>query len=147
MKDHGQGQILPGHWSLEIEQYLWEMHLILVIHETKFVSFLLMLYTWLSLQELMHDDVIKWKHFPHYWPFVQGIHWSPVNSPHKDQWCRALMFSLIWAWINGWVNNREAGDLRRHCAHYDVIVIVLTIKLSVPPGLPIQGSLWGPCID
>ena len=22
----------------------------------------------------MHDDVIKWKHFPHYWPFIRGIH-------------------------------------------------------------------------
>ena len=33
-----------------------------------------------------HDDVIKWKHFPRYWPFVQGIHRSPVNSPHKGQW-------------------------------------------------------------
>ena len=47
----------------------------------------------------------------------------PVNSPHKGQWHRALMFSLICAWINGWVNNREAGDLRGHRAHYDVIVI------------------------
>ena len=43
--------------------------------------------------------------------------------PHKDQWRRALMFSLICAWIHGWVNNRGAGDLRRHRAHYDVIVI------------------------
>ena len=34
---------------------------------------------------LSHDDVIKWKHFPCYWPFVQGIHRSPVNSPHKGQ--------------------------------------------------------------
>ena len=42
---------------------------------------------------------------------------------HKGQWCRALMFSLICAWINGWVNNREAGDLRRHRAHYDVIIM------------------------
>ena len=33
------------------------------------------------------------------------------------------MFSLICAWINGWVNNRKAGDLRRHRAHYDVIVM------------------------
>ena len=69
-----------------------------------------------------HDDVIKWKHFPRYWPFVRGIHRSPVNSPHKGQWRGALVFSLIWAWINGWVNNREAGDLRRQRAHYDVIV-------------------------
>ena len=72
-----------------------------------------------------HDDVIKWKHFLDYWPFVWGIHRSPVNSPHKGQWCRALMFSLICIWINGWVNNREAGDLRRYHAHYDVIVMAL----------------------
>ena len=39
-----------------------------------------------------------------------GDRWT-VNSPHKDQWCWALMFSLICARINGWVNNREAVDL------------------------------------
>ena len=72
---------------------------------------------------LLHDDVIKWKHFPRYWPFVQGIQRSPVNSPHKGQWRGALMFSLICVWINGWVNNREAGDLRRYRAHYDVTVM------------------------
>ena len=64
-----------------------------------------------------HDDVIKWKHFPRYWPFVRGIHRSPVNSLHKGQWRGALMFSLICTWINGWVNNRKAGDLRRNRAH------------------------------
>ena len=48
----------------------------------------------------------------------------PVNSPHKGQWRGALMFSLIPAWINGWANNREAGDFRRNRAHYDVIVII-----------------------
>ena len=47
----------------------------------------------------------------------------PVNSPHKGQWRGALMFTLICARINGWVNNREAGDLRCHRAHYDVIVM------------------------
>ena len=71
-----------------------------------------------------HDDVIKWKYFPRYWPFICGIHWSPVNSPHKGQWRGALMYSLISAWINGWVNNREAGDLRRRRAHYDVTVMI-----------------------
>ena len=45
----------------------------------------------------------------------------PVKSPHKGQWHGALMLSLICARINGWVNNREAGDLRRHQAHCDVI--------------------------
>ena len=71
-----------------------------------------------------HDDVIKWKHFPRYWPFARGIHRCPVNSPHKGQQRGALMFTLICTWINGWVNNREAGDLRRHSAHYDVIVML-----------------------
>ena len=70
-----------------------------------------------------HVDVIKWKNFPHYWPFVWVIHRSPVNSLHKGQWRGALMFSLICARINGWVNNGEAGDLRRHQAHYDAIVM------------------------
>ena len=60
-----------------------------------------------------HNDFIKWKHFPRNWPFVRGIHRSPVNSPHKGQWRGALMFSLISACINGWVYNGEAGDLRR----------------------------------
>ena len=70
-----------------------------------------------------HDDVIKWKHFLRNWPFVRGIHRSPVNSPHKGQWRGALMFSWICVWINDWVNNREAGDVRRYRAHYDVIVM------------------------
>ena len=70
-----------------------------------------------------HDDVIKWKHFPHYWPFVRGIYRSTVNSPHKGQRRGALIFSLICAWIHSWVNNREDGDLRRHRAHYYVDVM------------------------
>ena len=50
---------------------------------------------------------------------------SPVTGefPHKGHWRGALMFSLICARINGWVNNRGAGDLRRHGTHYDVIVM------------------------
>ena len=74
---------------------------------------------WLTLL----DDVIKWKHFPCYWPFVRGIHRSPVNSPNKGQWRGDLKFSLICVWINFWVNNHEAGDLRRHRAHHSVIVM------------------------
>ena len=79
---------------------------------------------WPFLREIpCHDDVIKWNHFSCYWPFARGLHRSPVNSPHKGQWRGALMFSLICAWINGWVNNREAGDLRCHLADYDVTVM------------------------
>ena len=62
-----------------------------------------------------HDDVIKWKHFPLYWPIVRGIHRSRG----------ALMFSLIYAWTDSWANNGEPGDLRRYRAHYGVIVMRL----------------------
>ena len=70
-----------------------------------------------------HDDVIKWKHFPRYWPFVRGFHrsrWiSRTKASDAELWC----FFFICARINDWVNNREAGDLRRHRPHYDVIVM------------------------
>ena len=45
--------------------------------------------------------------------------------PRTGQWRRALTFSLVCVWINYWVNNREAGDLRRYRAHYDVIVMIM----------------------
>ena len=48
-----------------------------------------------------HDDVIKWKHFPRFWPFVRGIHQSPVDSPNKGQWQKAFIFSLICTWTKG----------------------------------------------
>ena len=70
---------------------------------------------------IWHDDVIKWNIFR-----VTGHLCEPVNSAHKGQCRGAFLFSLICAWINRWVNNREAGDLRRYCAHYDVIVMVMT---------------------
>ena len=76
-----------------------------------------------------HDDVIKWKHFPRYWPFVRGIHRPQVNSPHKGQWRGTLMFPLICTRIDGWVNNREAGDLRRHRGHYDFTVMMLPLHI------------------
>ena len=65
----------------------------------------------ISCKLKLHDNVIKWKHFPRYWPFVRGIHRSPMNSPHKG-------------WINVWVNNREVGNLRCHPAHYDFTVMM-----------------------
>ena len=89
---------------------------------------------------LRHRPYIWWRHqmetFPRYWPFVRGIHRSLgdwpfvrgihrplVDSPHKGQWRGALMFSLIFAWTYGWPSNQDAGDLRRHRAHYDVTVM------------------------
>ena len=72
-----------------------------------------------------HDDVIKWKHFPRNWPFVRGIHRSRWIPRTKASDAELLMFSLICVWINDWVNNREAGDVRRYRGHYDVIVMCL----------------------
>ena len=78
-------------------------------------------------------NVPWWRHqmetFPRYWSFMCGIHRSPVNSPHKSQWRGSLKYSLIWAWTNGWLNNRKSGDLRHHRAHYDVTVLLRDITL------------------
>ena len=94
-----------------------------------------------------HDDVIKWKHFPRNWPFVRGIHRSPVNSPHKGQWRGALMFTLICARINVWVNTREAGDLRRYCPHYDVIVMRGIVSGTLCQDGPGQTNLIISCLS
>ena len=49
-----------------------------------------------------------------------GHRWIPCKKASDAKLC-----CFLWsaAWINGWVNNREAGDLRRHQAHIDVIVM------------------------
>ena len=54
-----------------------------------------------------------------------GHRWIPrTKASDAELWC----FSLICAWLNGWVNNGEAGDLRRHRAHYDVIVMSIACR-------------------
>ena len=88
-----------------------------------------------------HDDVIKWKHFPRlsYWPFMLGIHRSSVNFPHKSQWRGTLMFSLICAWVN----NREAGDLRRHRAHcYVTGMIVIQNQYKITALVLFMCYIW-----
>ena len=74
-----------------------------------------------------HVTMTWWRHqmeiFSALLAICAGNSTVPVISPHKGQWRAALMLSLICAWLNGWVNNREAGDLRRYVAHYDVIVM------------------------
>ena len=82
-----------------------------------------------------------------------------MNSPHKGQWRGALMFSFISGWISGWVNNREAGDLECHRAHYDVIVMFIMDRCSrlfwdtnyesdkewdIIKGIPLYYSMVGP---
>ena len=53
---------------------------------------------------------------------------SPVTGEFPSQ---RPVFSLISAWLSAWVNNREVGDLRRHRAHYDVIVMRTITPMSV----------------
>ena len=89
------------------------------------------------------DDVIKWKHFPRYWPFLRGNHRPPVDSPQTDQWGGALMSSLICAWTHCWANIGDAGNIRRHRAYHDVAVkhhrqittLPMLLKLILTPDL------------
>ena len=62
-----------------------------------FVLASILLYTVINKNhaQVSRFDVLLY--FP-FWPFVLGIHRSPVNSPHKGQWRGALTFSLIYAW-------------------------------------------------
>ena len=62
-----------------------------------------------------YDTVIKRKHFPRYWP---GHRWIPLTKPVTRT--LDVFFDLNKRFC---VNNRKAGDLRRHCFHYDVTVM------------------------
>ena len=114
--------------SLVVTGELWFAHFRKISHEVYIVELpediLVALISTETLRYL-HDDVIKWDHFPRYWPFVRGIHRSPVNSPQKGQWHGALILSLMCVSINSWVNNHKAGDLRRYRVHYDVSIMHL----------------------
>ena len=69
--------------------------------------------------------------------------YSPVTGEFSAKrpvtWSFDVFF--ICAWINGWVKNREAGDLRRHSTHYEVIVMV-NVALSIPSLLACGSSLF-----
>ena len=90
---------------------------------------------WVIISLLLHDDVIKWKYFPCYWPFVWEIHRSLVNSPHKGQWRGALMFSLIWKnkrlskqSTGGWFEKLSHSSWRQ-CNANTVIVKVISLVI------------------
>ena len=76
----------------------------------------------------IHDDVIKQKHFPRYWPFVWGMHrWFPTTKASDAE---------LWCFLCAWTNGRAIGTpvMRRHRAHYDVTVIWDFLGKSKPPG-------------
>ena len=69
-----------------------------------------------------HDEVIKWKHFPCYWPFVQGFHWSLVNSPSQTPVMRSFDVSFdlcLKKWLSkqsrGWWFETSSRPLWRQC--------------------------------
>ena len=72
-----------------------------------------------SARIIWHEDVIKWEHFLLYWLFARGIHRLPMDSPHKGQWHRALVFSLNYAWTNGWETIETA-------VIWDAIALIIT---------------------
>ena len=73
---------------------------------------------------ILHDDVIKWKHFPRYWPLAREK--PPVTGGFPSQKPVAWSFEVFFIWTNGWASNRDGGDLIRHRAHYGVTVILIT---------------------
>ena len=90
-----------------------------------------------------HDYVIKWKHFPRYWPFVRGIHRSSVNSPHKGQWRGALMFFFYLRLIKrlskhsrGWWFETPLRPLWRHCnaCFRCPLVAIMPVGIQPPNG-------------
>ena len=69
----------------------------------------------------IHDDVIKWKYFRvvgPLWGESTGHQWIPLTKANDME-----LWYFLWSITNGWASNRDAGDLRRHRAHYDVTVI------------------------
>ena len=99
--------------------------------------------SWVTLTFTLQNEkfyISWWRHQMETFSALLAL--CAVNSPHKGQWHGALMFSLICAWIHGWVNNREVGDLRRHRAHYDVTVMHgQSMRAGLPPFCP-RDSLY-----
>ena len=82
--------------------------------------------TWIWWKQILYPQqkITTWRHqmktFSALLALCEGIHWSPVDSPHKVQERGALIFSSICTWTSNWADTRDAGDLRRHRANYDV---------------------------
>ena len=64
---------------------------------------------------------------------------SPVTGEFPSQGPATRSFDLFFD-LNGWVNNRDAANLRRHLAHYDVTVMLFNFPLTQPIGRQIMHS-------
>ena len=87
-----------------------------------------------NINSVCHDNVIKWTHLPRYWPFVRGIHRSPVDSTHRGQWRGALMFSLICARTRCFLwfapEQKVEETIETAVIYYDVTVVVWPIYVN-----------------
>ena len=138
-----QSTILDGHYSWQRVSYTWQAALMIYIfkHAEGHDSFELVRAELILGHTMMTSS--NGNIFNVTGPFVMGIHGSPVDSPHKGQWRGALMFSLICAWTNGRANTRDAGDLRRHHAHYDAIVMHKNVFVFSNTSRPLDGTCDG----
>ena len=107
--------------SLWVYVYEWSRHFFVLAMTCRFLRLLLIQTSIITLSMMTSSN----GNSLHVASPLCGEFIGDLWIPHTK--ARALMFSLICAWINGWVNNREAGDLRRHCAHYDVIVMCMDV--------------------
>ena len=83
-----------------------------------------------------HDDPIKWKHLPYYWPSVKGIHRSLVDSPHKGRWRRALVFVLS-------APEQMVEQTIEKLVIGDAIALIMTLLQCVYSFLVIQNTIGG----
>ena len=82
--------------------------------------------TWFLILDLwFHCDIPWWRHQMETFSALLAICAgnSPVTGEFPAQRPVTRSFDVFCAWINGWVNNLEANDLRRYRAHYDVTVM------------------------
>ena len=96
-----------------------------------------------------HGDVIIWKQFPRYWPFVRGINRSRVNFLHKGQWRGAVMF-FFYLRLNkrlskqwwGWWFETPSRPLWLHC-NWNGLVCQWsnTVSASIPYEL-VTADVW-----
>ena len=81
---------------------------------------------------------MKWKHFPRNWPFVQGIHRSPVNSPHKGQW-RGILMIFFYQHLNkqlskhwwGWWFETPSHPLWRQCTEISKLTLLSPMNMKM----------------
>ena len=85
--------------DLTYQHGLWRRTWQYVKYQIKHIWRIILYFSVRQMKEnsIMHDDVIKWKHFPRYWPFVRGIRRSPVNSQHKGQQSEIINTRLFCA--------------------------------------------------